>query len=94
MRGITSLMAAALLGLSTAANADEPAPQGFWVTPAIQGFGRMHPLPQAAYKPDPSKTYHIVFSLTKAGQKPGEVSPLRRHIIELHLARHFQVSEP
>ena len=75
MRGITSLMAAALLASSTAANADEPAPQGFWVTPAIQGFGRMHPLPQAAYKPDPSKTYHIVFSLTKAGQKPGEVSP-------------------
>ena len=25
---------------------------------------------------------------------PGEVSPLRRHIIELHLARHFQVSKP
>lgn len=75
MRGITSLMAAALLASSAAAHADDSAPQGFWITPAIQGFGRMHPLPHAAYKPDPSKTYHIVFSLTKAGQKPSEVSP-------------------
>src|SRR5579864_4559866 len=75
MRGITSLMAATLLAVSAAALADEPAAGDFWTTPTIAGFGRMHPLPHAAYQHDPSKTYHIVFSLSKAGGKPDEVSP-------------------
>jgi intracellular sulfur oxidation DsrE/DsrF family protein len=75
MRGITWLMAAVLLASSAAASAAEPAAGDFWTTPAIAGFGRMHPLPQAAYKPDPARTYRIVFSLSKAGQKPEEVSP-------------------
>jgi intracellular sulfur oxidation DsrE/DsrF family protein len=69
------LVAAALLAASAAATADEPVAGDFWATPAIAGFGRMHPLPQAAYRPDPAKTYHIVFSLTKGAAKPGEVSP-------------------
>ena len=73
MRGITSLMAAVLLASSITAVAEEPAAGDFWTTPAIQGFGRMHPRPQGAYKPDPARTYRIVFSLTKAGQKPDEV---------------------
>ena len=75
MRGISSLMAATLLAVSTAAAADEPATGDFWTTPTIAGFGRMHPLPHAAYQPDPAKTYRIIFSLSKAGTKPDEVSP-------------------
>lgn len=46
-----------------------------WVNPAITGAGAMHPLPHAAYQPDPHATYKVVFSLTAAGAKPGEVSP-------------------
>ena len=48
---------------------------GFWQTPTITGAGRMHALPQAAYQPDRNATYKVVFGLTKAADKPGEVSP-------------------
>lgn len=47
----------------------------FWQTPAIEGVGRMHPLPHAAYRPNASETYRIVFSVTKGADKPGQVSP-------------------
>lgn len=48
---------------------------GFWQTPAIDGAGRIHPLPQAAYQPDPAATYRVVFSLSRAGATPMDVSP-------------------
>jgi intracellular sulfur oxidation DsrE/DsrF family protein len=50
-------------------------PDGFWTTPAIPGYGKMHPLPQAAYKPNPHETYRIVFGLTAAPKTPGDVNP-------------------
>jgi intracellular sulfur oxidation DsrE/DsrF family protein len=52
----------------------ETAP-GFWTTPTIQGFGRIHELPMAAYRPDRRITYKIVFALTKAVKDAGEVNP-------------------
>src|SRR5258708_36366653 len=51
------------------------APPDFWQTPAVTGFGKMHPLPKAAYQPQKTATYKIVFDVTKAGDKPGQVSP-------------------
>ena len=51
------------------------APPDFWQTPALTGVGKMHPLPEAAYQPQKAAIYKIVFSVTKAGGKPGEVSP-------------------
>ncbi len=57
--------------LPAAANAND----AFWQTPTIAGAGRIHPLPHAAYQPDPSATYKVVFSLGKAGDKPTAVSP-------------------
>jgi intracellular sulfur oxidation DsrE/DsrF family protein len=47
----------------------------FWQTPTIAGAGRFHPMPNAAYQPDPEATYKVVFSLSHAGAKPGELSP-------------------
>jgi intracellular sulfur oxidation DsrE/DsrF family protein len=47
----------------------------FWQTPTITGAGKMHPLPQAAYQPDRKATYKLVFSLTKASDKPNELNP-------------------
>jgi intracellular sulfur oxidation DsrE/DsrF family protein len=61
----------ALILLPAAASAAD----GFWQTPAITAAGKMHPLPQAAYQPDRSATYKVVFGLTKASDKPGEVNP-------------------
>lgn len=71
----TNLLAIALLilGVSEAKAADVN--QGFWITPAITGYGRMHPLPKAAYKPAAGQTYRIVFALTAEPKTPGEVNP-------------------
>lgn len=55
-----------------------PADQGAaasWVTPVIQGYGRINPLPHAAYQPDARKIYRIVFDLTAAPATPREVNP-------------------
>lgn len=52
--------------------ADEP---GFWSTPAIAGYGKMHALPQGAYQPDPRQTYRVVFAMTAAPKAPGDVNP-------------------
>ena len=56
------------------------AADGFWTTPTINGAGKIHALPQAAYQPDRSATYKVVFSLSKAGAKPGDVSPSLDHV--------------
>lgn len=52
----------------------------FWQTPAIEGAGKIHPMPQAAYQPDREATYKVVFSLGKPGKKPTEVSPSLEHV--------------
>lgn len=65
------------LGLfsTTVAAADD-----FWVTPTIAGAGKIHPMPDAAYQPDRQATYKVVFSLSKAGAKPDQVSPALDHV--------------
>jgi len=75
MHRVTSLMAAALLTWGSAAMAADSAPENFWSTPAIAGYGKIHLLPQSAYKPDPLQRYRIVFALSKGSQKPSEVDP-------------------
>lgn len=65
-----------LLTVSVCARAaGEPALQQFWQTPAVIGAGKVHLLPQAAYQPQPQETYAIVFSITKAADRPTEVNP-------------------
>ncbi|WP_158880946.1 DsrE family protein [Rhodanobacter sp. L36] len=56
------------------------AADGFWQTPTIHGAGKIHPLPQAAYQPDRHAIYKLVFSLTKAADKPDEVNPSLDHV--------------
>jgi intracellular sulfur oxidation DsrE/DsrF family protein len=41
----------------------------------ITATGAYHPLPKAAYQPDPSATYKVVFSLTKGSDKPDQINP-------------------
>ncbi len=64
---------AAVLGLALG-SAGAVAADGFWTNPTIEGAGRIHPLPQAHYQPDPKASYKVVFSLTGAG-KPDQVNP-------------------
>jgi DNA-binding transcriptional ArsR family regulator/intracellular sulfur oxidation DsrE/DsrF family protein len=51
------------------------AADGFWQAPAIQAAGKIHPLPQAAYQPDATSMYKMVFELTSAAAEPGAISP-------------------
>lgn len=74
MRPFAALLAAAL-ATAPAASAAPTEPAGFWVTPAVPGYGRVHPLPQAAYRPDPSQTYRIVFAVTVPAKSPDQVDP-------------------
>jgi intracellular sulfur oxidation DsrE/DsrF family protein len=68
-------LASCLLGGHSVMGADADSAPGFWVTPTIQGFGRIHELPSAAYQPDRHVTYKIVFALTRGPKEPGEVNP-------------------
>ena len=48
--------------------------EDFWQSPTIVGAGRFHPMPGAAYQPDPDAVYKVVFSLGRAGVTPSDVS--------------------
>ncbi len=50
----------------------------FWVYPVIEGYGRIHPLPDAAMQPDPETTYKVVFTATKGKEKDGVNASLWR----------------
>lgn len=60
-------------GVSATRAADQP--PGFWTTPAIEGYGKIHPLPQGAYRPEPGRTYHIVFLMTMGPKAPSDINP-------------------
>ena len=75
MRYVNMLVAVALLAVGAPAVKAADAGQGFWVTPTIPGYGKMHPLPRAAYKPSAGQTYRIVFALTASAKTPAEVNP-------------------
>jgi len=68
---LIGVVAGALVTLPAGA-ADE---SGLWSTPAIEGYGQIHPLPKAAYQPDPQATYKVVFAMTAASKTPEEVNP-------------------
>jgi len=76
--------------------ADSEAAPGFWTTPTIQGFGKIHDLPKAAYRPEAGKSYKIVFSLTKAGKGASDVNPSLDHVaraVNLYVASGVPVSK-
>jgi intracellular sulfur oxidation DsrE/DsrF family protein len=74
--------AAALLAfaLSTAHAATSDEAPGFWSTPTIQGYGKIHYLPNAAFKPDARHAYKIVLSLTQAAPAPDKVNSALEHV--------------
>lgn len=91
MKYITSaLILSALLAVGGGAHAD----QSFWQTPTIQGAGKIHPLPDAAYQPDPDADYKVVFNVTHAADATDEVSPALKHVARtLNLYVHAGVPE-
>jgi intracellular sulfur oxidation DsrE/DsrF family protein len=80
MRHVALRLAVSVLTLTSfsAVFADEPV--DFWTTPAIQGAGKMHYLPDAAYKPRAEQTYKVVFALSRGAKSPTEVNPALDHV--------------
>ena len=70
---------AAVIGLAFASSSALAA-DGFWQATTIPAAGKIHPLPQAAYQPDAKATYKVVFGLTMASAKPGEISPALQRV--------------
>ncbi|WLS80006.1 sulfur reduction protein DsrE [Erwinia pyri] len=51
----------------TAGNATQP--EGFWQTPAIKGYGKIHNRPESAFRPQSSEQYNVVFQV-QDGHEP------------------------
>jgi intracellular sulfur oxidation DsrE/DsrF family protein len=78
MRRFPLVLAVTGLLLPVVAGAAQPA--NFWSTPTITGYGKIHYLPNAAYKPVSGETYRIVFSLTQAAKSPSQVNLSLDHV--------------
>lgn len=97
MRRFAKTFAVATLALACSSafaqqNFSDP---GFWTTPTIQSYGKMHMLPNAAYKPEKDATYKIVFALTKGSKTPADVNPSLDHVartVNLYVASGVPVS--
>jgi intracellular sulfur oxidation DsrE/DsrF family protein len=68
------------LSSATLVHAAGNEPPDFWSTPTIQNYGPIHYLPNAAFKPDPKRSYKVVFSLTQASAAPDKVNPALDHV--------------
>jgi intracellular sulfur oxidation DsrE/DsrF family protein len=53
---------------------------GEWVTPAIDGYGGVHPLPHAMVQPNPKHRYKAIFDVTSHAKDPSEVNPGLKHV--------------
>lgn len=68
------LLAAASLPLTAVAG------DGFWSTPTIHGHGKIHVVAGAVHKPDPARTYKVVFELTHPSSSPSAVNGALDHV--------------
>lgn len=95
MHRAVKMLSFALLTLTSSQLLAETVP-GFWTTPTIQGYGKIHSLPDAAYQPDKAATYKIVFALTKGSKTPADVNPSLDHVartVNLYVASGVPLSQ-
>jgi intracellular sulfur oxidation DsrE/DsrF family protein len=71
------------LVLSLAVASSATFAESFWQNPVIQGYGKVHPMPEAVVQPSPDREYKILFDVTKASGTPGQVNPGLEHIARL-----------
>ncbi len=76
----TKIVVLTLLLTALPALATQPAQHGYWQTPAIQGYGRIHPRPDAAEQPSPDQIYKVVFNITKGADDPAKLNPGLDHV--------------
>lgn len=53
---------------------------GEWVTPAIQGYGGVHPLPHAMVQPNTKHRYKALFDVTSGAKDPSQINPGLKHV--------------
>jgi intracellular sulfur oxidation DsrE/DsrF family protein len=53
---------------------------GEWVTPAVQGFGGVHPLPHAMVQPHAKHRYKAIFDVTSGAKDPSGINPGLKHV--------------
>ncbi len=70
----SALLALCVLPVAVAAETSA-ATNAAATVPAIASAGAIHALPQAAYQPDPTATYKIVFNLTREAKQPSQINP-------------------
>jgi intracellular sulfur oxidation DsrE/DsrF family protein len=75
MRYFALGLAVSVLSMTSFAAVCADEPVGFWTTPTIHGAGKMHYLPDGAYKPRADRTYKAVFALSQGAKSPTEVNP-------------------
>ncbi|WP_222433750.1 DsrE family protein [Pistricoccus aurantiacus] len=71
-KGVGALLLALLATCGTASSvfaADS------WQTPAIEGYGRIRPKPDAAVQPDKAKTYKVAFDVANSSKQKGQPNP-------------------
>lgn len=56
-------------GIAHAADAND-----FWSNPTIGPYGKIHWLPDSAYRPQADQTYSIVFALSAGAESPSQVN--------------------
>jgi hypothetical protein len=71
------------LVLSLAVASSATFAESFWQNPVVQGYGKVHPMPEAEVQPSPDREYKILFDITKASGRPGQVNPGLEHIARL-----------
>lgn len=57
-----------------------PEDEAAWQNPLVRGAGRIHPLPHAAYQPDPDATCKVVFSLTRGCDDAHQIHPALQRV--------------
>lgn len=83
-----SLLSLAAVAAPPPSLSESPSAPGFWSTPTVPGYGKIHYLPQAKYQPSATQSYKAVFALTM-GAKPDQVNGGLEHIarsINLYVA--------
>ncbi|WP_158782615.1 DsrE family protein [Pantoea sp. BAV 3049] len=55
-------------------------PKGFWQTPTIEGYGKIHDRPMAAFRPDSSQHYKVVFQIQNGHQPKQSVNSELDHV--------------
>lgn len=76
-----SILAGLLIGGSIGqASAD---PKAEWEYPAIRGYGKVRPYPDAAARPSPDRTYKVLFDISKGAETPEKPNSGLDHVARL-----------